>query len=307
VELAAEGEGAGAAVEGLFGGEASEVGGVVLLGDVGEDEVAGLGVEDVGIGEEIADDGIGEVAGAAHDALLDVPGVGADLEHVEIVIGFENQKIGVAKMLLDQLGHVAKVGDDGDLHAGGAEREADGIGGVVGDGEGRDFDIADFEFQAGADVFDAAGSFRRRIGEHFFDFAVRRLGEVGGTIPIASELGQAVAVVGVLVGDEDGVHVLGTGAAESFEAADDFLAAETGVYEESGAAGLEKSRIAGAAGGQNGDAKGDARRSWETRRKKYSQSAEKASRRDARGVTERKEVEEAEEVEEADENCDGSR
>jgi len=33
------------------------------------------------------------MAGAAEDALLDDPGIRADLEHVEIVIRFENQAI----------------------------------------------------------------------------------------------------------------------------------------------------------------------------------------------------------------------
>jgi len=264
MELAAEGEFTGAAFESLLGGKTGEIGRVVLLGDVREDEMLGLRVKDLGIGEKVTDDGIGKMPGAAHHALLDVPGIRADLKHVEIVIGFEDEEVGVAEMVFHQLGKIAEVGDDGDFHAPGAEGEADGIGGIVGNRKGGDFDVADFEFNAGANVFDALGSLRGRVGKHFFDFAVRRLGEIGGAIPIAGELREAVAMVGVLVGDENGVDVLGTRAAERFKAANELLAAETGVDEESGAARFEQRGIARAARSQNGNSKGDARRSRET-------------------------------------------
>ena len=46
-------------------------------------------------------------------------------------------------------GHVTKVGCETDFDAFGAEGEADGIGGVVGDGEGLDFDIADAKAATG--------------------------------------------------------------------------------------------------------------------------------------------------------------
>lgn len=45
VQRAAESEFAGAAAEGFFGGNASEVGSVVLLGNVREDEMLGSSIE----------------------------------------------------------------------------------------------------------------------------------------------------------------------------------------------------------------------------------------------------------------------
>jgi len=167
-------------------------------------------------------------------------------------------------MVFHQLGKIAEVGDDGDFGAAEAESEADRIGGVVRNREGRDFDIADFEFDSRTDVFHALGSLRGRVRKHLFDFAMRGLGEVGGAIPVAGQLGEAVAMIGVLVGDEDGVDVRGAGAAEGLEAANHFLAAESSVHEESGAARFEQGGIARAAGGQNGDPKRDARRSRES-------------------------------------------
>ena len=104
VERAAEGEFRRAAIEGFFGGDAGDFGIVVLFGEVREDEVARAAVEDFRVGQKFADDGVRKMPGAAHHALLDVPGIGADLEHFEIVIRFEDQEIGFAQMLLHELG-----------------------------------------------------------------------------------------------------------------------------------------------------------------------------------------------------------
>ena len=88
----------GPAVEGFFGGQADKIGIIVFLRDVGEDEIAREGVEAVGVAKVFADGVIRKMAGAAEDALLDDPGIRADFEHVEIVIGFENQAIGATEM-----------------------------------------------------------------------------------------------------------------------------------------------------------------------------------------------------------------
>ncbi len=103
------------------------------------------------------------MSGAAEDALLDDPRIGADLEHVEIVIGFENQAIGVAQMDLDQLRHVAEVGDESDLDSIGAEREADRIGSIVGNGKRVHFDVADAEALPGVNGLDTAEAFAKSV------------------------------------------------------------------------------------------------------------------------------------------------
>src|SRR5262244_224286 len=105
------------------------------------------------------------MAGAGEDALLDDPGIGADLEHVEIVIGFKNETIGLAKMDFDKLGHVAEIGADGDFGAVRAKREAERIGSVVGNGEGVHVNIADGKTLPGLDGFDAAKTLAESFGE----------------------------------------------------------------------------------------------------------------------------------------------
>ena len=202
--------------------------------------------------------------GAAHHALLDVPGVRPNLEHFEIVIRFEKQEIGFAEMVLHQLGQVAEIGDDGDFVPVGAESEADGIDRIVGNGEGIDFDVADLKALAGADVFKALdGGFLPGLfgvlGVHLHDFAMGRLGEVGRAAPVTRQLRDGGGMVGMLVGDQNSVDAVGLGAVERFKAAEKFLAAKPGVDEEGGAFGFEQRGVARAAGSEDGDAERDAK------------------------------------------------
>ncbi len=164
------------------------------------------------------------MAGAAHDALLDVPGVRADLQHFQIVIRFQDQEIGFAQVMLHQLRHVAEVGDDGDFFAVGAKGVADRVGGIMRNGERGDFDIADYELDSGADVLTTRSIlvFGPSL-VHLADFAVRRLGQVGRAFPIARQLRETVRVIAVFVGDQDAVNVFGARAAESFEAPQHFF------------------------------------------------------------------------------------
>jgi hypothetical protein len=53
-EFADEGGFCGAAAEGFFGADASDIGIVIFLGDVSENEVAGAAVETFGIGKIFA-------------------------------------------------------------------------------------------------------------------------------------------------------------------------------------------------------------------------------------------------------------
>jgi hypothetical protein len=65
-------------------------------------------------------------------------------------------------------------------------------------------------------------------------------------------------MIGMLVCDEYAVEAFRLGTSQSFETPNDFFAAKTGVYEESGVLSFEQRGVARAAGGQNGNSKGDA-------------------------------------------------
>src|SRR5258708_8665780 len=71
--------------------------------------MADAGIEPLRIGEEFTDGVIGKVTGAGKDSLLDDPGIGPDLEHVEVVIGFEDEAIGLAEMDPHGVWQVAKI------------------------------------------------------------------------------------------------------------------------------------------------------------------------------------------------------
>ena len=227
--------------QGLGGGLFDEGRMVVVGAEVAEDEGDGGGVER--FADVVAGDVVGQMAVAAHDALLDGPGVRADFEHFEVVIGLEQEEVGAAEMIANGFGEVAEVGGDADAEAFGAEAEADGVGGVVGDGEGGDGDVADGEGLAGLEGFELRGEVAPG------DAGRGEAGQVDGDAEEASESDEAADVVGVFVGDEDGVERGGV-FADGGEAVEDFAAAKAGVDEQAGAAGGEEGRVAGTGAGK---------------------------------------------------------
>jgi hypothetical protein len=255
-ELAAEGAFRGAAAQGFLCGNAGELGIIVLLGEMREDKVARACVEALGIAEKLADGVVGEMPGAAQDALLDDPGIGADLEHVEIVIGLEDQSIAFAQVVLDELGHVAEVGDQAELRAVGAEGEANGVGGIVRYGEGVNLDIADGEALAGLDGFDTVEALVQLVRQDAAERFEGRRSDEQRRLPQSQELGQAVAVVGVLVGDEDAVEAIER-SFDGGEAGEGFALAESGVDKEASTPGLEQRAIARTSRRQNRNAQAD--------------------------------------------------
>jgi len=248
----------GAAAEGLFGGKAGEVRIVILLGEVREDEMARMAVKNLRVAQKLADHGIRKVPGAAHHALLDKPWIGPDLEHIEVVVRFEDQKIGFAQMMLHQLRHIAQIGDDSYLRAVATKGVAHRIGCVMRDGEGIDFDVANLKALARVNVLDALHLLHRPFGIHFQDFRMGGLRKIGGAIEQARQLRDPAGMVGVLVGDQDRVDTLGLLPAQRFQAAQQFLLAKSRVNEEGGVLRFEQRAVARAAGSQNGDPERDA-------------------------------------------------
>ncbi len=191
------------------------------------------------------------MAGPAENALLDDPRIRADLEHVQIVIGFEDQAIGAAEMHFDEFGHVAQVSDHGHLRAIRTEGETNGVGGVVGNCEGVDVNVADGEMLAGVNRLDAVEPLAESFRKNALHGIYGGFGDVERSFPQAEHLWEAVAVVSVLVGDEDTVDVV-DGSFDGSEAGQRFAFAQTGVNEEAGPLGLKQRDVARAAGRQYG-------------------------------------------------------
>jgi len=237
-QFAFEGGFSRAAPQSFFSGNPNKIRVVVFLRHVRKDEIPGHGVETVRVGKIFAYGVIRKMPRAAEHALLDDPGIRTDFQHVEVVIGFEDQAVRAAQMHFDKLGHVTKVGDDRHLRAVRTEGESDGIGGIVGNREGMDVDVPNSEMLASLNGFDAVEPLAKRFGENALHRVHRRFGNVKRSFPEAEHLRETVAMVGVLVGDKDAVEMI-DGFFNGGEACESFAFAESGVHEESGAPRLE--------------------------------------------------------------------
>jgi hypothetical protein len=252
-KLAGESGFIGATAESFFCGEECEIGIVVFLRHVSENEIAGLTIETIGIGKIFADRVIGKMAGARKDPLLDDPRVRANFEHVEVVVGFEDETIGFAEVDFDKLRHVAEVGADGNLGAVGAKGETDGIDGIVRNSEGVDVDVTDTKTLAGLNGFDAAEAPAKGFGKNALKNTHCGLGDVERTLPETEDLREAIAVIGVFVSDEDRVEMIEV-RFDGGEASKSFAFTEASVNKDAGAFGFEQGKIARAAGRENRDA-----------------------------------------------------
>jgi len=255
-KFAAKRELRGPAAERFFGRKPREVWIVVFLRNVRQNEVAGPAVETFGVSKKLAHGVIRKVPGARKHALFDDPGIRPDLEHIEIVVRFENQAIGGAQVNLHKCRHVAEIGADGDLRAVGAKSESDGVGRIVRNREGVDIDVTNGETLASLNGFHPAQALAESLREDAPKLAHGGLGHKQRCFPDTENLGEAVAMIGVFVGDQDGVEVADV-APDRSEAREGFAFSESCVNEDAGAFGFEQCKIARAAGRKNRNAQTD--------------------------------------------------
>ena len=125
-----------------------QLGAVALAAQVAEVQMTQVGGHDLlgGIGGGF----VGEMAVAAQDALLEAPGpAGAILEHLDVMVRLEHERMGGADALEHQARGMAEVSQETDVPGAGAEEVTDRVLRVVGDAESLDQDVADFEAGAG--------------------------------------------------------------------------------------------------------------------------------------------------------------
>jgi hypothetical protein len=85
-----------------------------------------------------------EMAVAAEDALLERPRAARTiLQHLHVVVGFEDEDVRGADAVEHEPGGVAEVGGEADVAARGAQKKSDGVLRVVRDGKGFDEDVGD--------------------------------------------------------------------------------------------------------------------------------------------------------------------
>jgi hypothetical protein len=134
--------------EPLADGAMGQLGPVAVAAQVPQVELMEIFVDD--LGGKLGGGIVREVTVPALDSLFDTPRA-ADvvLEKLMIVVGFKDEHPGAADTFHDELGGMPQVGEEPDVTTHGAEEEADGVVGIVGNGEGIDDDVADLEGCAG--------------------------------------------------------------------------------------------------------------------------------------------------------------
>jgi hypothetical protein len=140
-QFSSEGGLHGTATKRFLGGDSGCVDVVIFLREMGENQVSCVGVKPVRVGKKLTNSVVGEMAGAGKDALLHYPGIRANLQHIQIVIGFENYAVGVAKMHFNKFRHVAKVSADRHFDAIGSEGETHGVYSIMGNHKSMDVNV----------------------------------------------------------------------------------------------------------------------------------------------------------------------
>src|SRR6185437_177455 len=177
--------------------------------------------------------------------LFQSPGIAAVLEHLEVMVRLEHQAIGAADAVEHMGRKVAKIGDEGDAHAFGAEAERQGVGRVVGHGKRRDLDVPDSKADSSANGLDPL----QRIAGRAHGRA-RALVQINRRRKLGGKARQSGDVIGMLVGDEHPIELLG-GAADELHAPQQFLSAEPGVEQEAGARGGQDGGVSATAAAEN--------------------------------------------------------
>ncbi len=85
---------------------------------------------------------VGEVAGGTEDALLERLRIGDAQQTLAVVVGLDDEQVGMADGGQHGVGNLATIDDDADTAARGAEQVATGSNGIVRDGKRDNFDIA---------------------------------------------------------------------------------------------------------------------------------------------------------------------
>lgn len=186
--------------EGIGNGLVRHLRGVVLLREVAEEDIAQFRMEI--IRNELCTSLVALVSARGKDALLEVDGIGAVEEHVLIVVGFDDEVVGVADSLLNVGIRFAAVGDKDETLSVSTNLIAETIGGVVADTERRDLEIAKSECLTFLEI--AAGS-AQFLAQPVVavDAFVDEAGCINRDMRPFAERADGADMVSVVVGDKD--------------------------------------------------------------------------------------------------------
>ena len=189
---------------------------------------------------------VGEVAVPPEDALFEAPGpVRAILQHAHVVVRFEHEHVGLPDSIQDVFGDIPEVGDEPDVAAGRPEQESHRILRVVRNIKSLNGDITDFETSA---RFEETAIEPRLEGA--FGFLLGCPVPIDGDAEFAGDSDEALDMVAMFVGDEDGVEIFGC-SPDTGKSLTDLPGTEAGVDQDSGFRRLEIGAIAGGSASQD--------------------------------------------------------
>ena len=213
-----------------------EARGVALPGKMAQIQMPQIGAHDFpdGIGGRF----VGEMPVPAHDSLLQAPGAMRTIaEHLDIMIGFQNQNVRPADAIDDQSRGMTQIREKTDVSGGSAQEVTDRVLGIVRNGKGFDHHIAQIETRAG---------FEQMAGKSFFRLPLQRV--LGGAVAIDRniqffcEQRQALDMIGMFVRDKNPGQIFRR-APNGGEAFTNLSSAETSVDQDAALSGFDVSAI----------------------------------------------------------------
>jgi len=189
---------------------------------------------------------VGKMAVPAQNTLFQAPGTARTFpQHLHVMIRFQDQHICGAGSLDHQFGRVPKVGGEADVAGRGTNQKSDRVLRIVRDGKRVYNQIPNLE--AGAGFKQITNEFGLQLK---FKRFLRGAVAVNRDVQLLRDAGEAVNMVAVLMGDEDGGQVLRR-APDAGEALADLAWAEPGVHEHAGFSGLQIGAVAAGTTAEN--------------------------------------------------------
>jgi hypothetical protein len=177
--------------------------------------------------EKLRDRIVGEMAAPAHDPLFERPRVRADFEHLNVMVGLDNDPVASSQAFEDEIRKIPQVQRDTDLDPALFDDKSERIGRIMWHGKACERKSAHVEAFAGADslVFPRiqyySGTGEGRGGHEYGDIEAFRKGS------------DAAAVISMLVRNHDGRNAVRLDSALS-QALCRFPAAQTDIHEDMG-------------------------------------------------------------------------
>lgn len=176
-----------------------EFGAVIVLGKVGQQQVAHE--RRLVTHDQLQCLAVGQVTITTTDTLFQEAGIVALVEHLLVIVGFEEGSVAAAEMMHQLFARAADIGEYANGGVFRSDGEAIGIGGIVVFAEGADIEVAKVN---GFAVVERAYQF---FIEEDAAVAVRAGCDIDREVVFARGDGQPADMVGVFVRNKDGAQV----------------------------------------------------------------------------------------------------